>query len=76
MKNRKAFQNLPKSVSEMASITISGNIVPPQWFKTITFENGKPDTNAILILSDIVYWHRPTEVRDERSGAVVGYRKK
>lgn len=67
---------MPKAVQEMAHISLSGNIVPPQWFKTITFDNGKPDTNSILILADICYWYRPTEIRDERSGAVIGHKKK
>lgn len=47
-----------------------------EWFSRITFDNGRPDTNAILILSDIVYWYRPTVIRDERTGMVTGYRKK
>ncbi len=68
--------SLPDPVRCMRDISITGNVVPMAWFKTITFDNGKPDTNAILILSDIVYWYRPTEVRDERTGSVIGYRKK
>ena len=67
---------LPSAVQQMASLSISGNVVPMQWFKTLTFDNGKPDTNSILILSDIVYWYRPTEIRDERTGAVIGLKKK
>ena len=31
---------------------------------------------AITILADLVYWHRPTEVRDERTGEVIGWKKK
>ncbi|MFP1483844.1 hypothetical protein ACLB1S_19830 [Escherichia coli] len=26
--------------------------------------------------SEIVYWYRPTEVRDEHTGALLGYRKR
>jgi hypothetical protein len=70
------LQSLPSSVAEMAEISLSGNIVPSIWFKKLTFENGKPDLNSILILADICYWHRPSEVRDERSGAIIGYKKK
>ncbi len=77
MKNRKnSPKKLPASVAEMATISITGNIVPPQWFKTITFDNGKPDLNSILILADICYWYRPSEIRCERSGAVIGQKKK
>ena len=28
-------------------------------------DNGKPNLTAIVILSDIVYWYKPTEVREE-----------
>ncbi len=60
MQNRDIIgNNLLSSVAEMVHIPITGNIVPPQWFQTITFESGKPDTNSILILSDILYWYRP-----------------
>ena len=77
MENRKlSINSLPTSVQEMFEINLSGNIVPISWFSSITFENGKPDTNAILILSDIAYWHRPSKIRCERSGAVFGYKKK
>lgn len=60
----------------MAKIRITGNIVNPNWFKTILYENGKPNLNAIVILSDIVYWHRPTEIRDEETGEQIGLKKK
>ena len=77
MKNR-TNQNsqLPLAVEAMRDISITGNVVPQMWFKTVTFDNGKPDTNSILILSDIVYWYRPTEDRCERSGVIKSYKKK
>ncbi|NCP62706.1 MAG: Lrp/AsnC family transcriptional regulator [Alphaproteobacteria bacterium] len=74
--NSEVSSELPKAVAEIGKISITGNIVPPLWFKTITFESGKPDTNSILILSDILYWYRPTELRNEHTGFVIGYRKK
>ena len=43
------------------------------WAKTICYENGKPNWNAINILSDIVYWYRPTEIRDEVTGNFVTF---
>ena len=52
-------------VDAMGSINISGNIVPAIWYSTITKENGKPYLLAIVILADIVYWYRPSEVRDQ-----------
>jgi hypothetical protein len=38
--------------------------------------NEKPDIISILILADIVYWYRPSTVRDEASGRVIEHRKK
>jgi hypothetical protein len=63
-------------VDEMGTINISGNIIPSIWYRTITKENGKPYLLAIVILSDIVYWYRPSEVRDQGTGHILGWRKK
>ncbi|MFH4113411.1 Lrp/AsnC family transcriptional regulator, partial [Acinetobacter baumannii] len=54
-------------VDKIASLNIEGNVIPANWFNTFKLENGKPDTNAVILLSEIVYWHRPTIVRDEDS---------
>jgi hypothetical protein len=64
------------TVDAMGQFAISGNVTPMEWYKTILRENGKPYLLAITILSDIVYWFRPTEVRDERTGQVIGWKKK
>lgn len=63
-------------VDEILKINISGNVIPMSWYKTITRESGKPYLEAITILSDIVYWYKPSEVRDETSGELIGYKKK
>lgn len=63
-------------VDMVGRISITGNIIPQIWYKTITHPSGKPYLEAIVILSDIVYWYRPTEVRDERTGEVIAYRKR
>ena len=63
-------------VDAMDSINISGNIIPAIWYKTITKENGKPYLLAIVILADIVYWYRPSEVRDQGTGHILGWKKK
>ena len=55
-------------VDAMGAINISGNIIPAIWYRTITKENGKPYLLAIVILADIVYWYRPSEVRDQGNG--------
>ena len=64
------------TVDAMGQIAITGNVTPVQWYKTVLRDNGKPHLLAITILSDLVYWFRPTEVRDERSGQVIGWKKK
>ncbi len=64
------------AVKEMA---LTGNVIPQIWYKTLVkrdLKNPKPHLLAINVLADIVYWYRPTEVRDEATGAVIGYRKK
>ena len=63
-------------VKAMSSVDITGNVVPIEWFSHILLDNGKPDTNSILILSDIVYWYRPKIVRDEYTGKITGYHKR
>ena len=63
-------------VDAMMQIQLTGNVTPQIWYKTITKENGKPHLLAIAILSDIAYWYRPTEIRDEGTGHITGYKKK
>ena len=68
------------TVDRMASVHISGNVTPKIWYKTIrkVSDGGKakPYRLAIDLLAEIVYWYRPMEVRDESSGAMIGYRKR
>ena len=47
-------------VDSIGQMNFEGNITPLEWYKHIKFANGKADTIAITILSDIVYWYRPT----------------
>lgn len=63
-------------VDQVGQMHFSGNIIPTTWYKTIVRDNKKPYLNAIIILSDVVYWYRPTEVRDEQSGQLIGFKKK
>ena len=64
------------AVDALGYFSITGNVTPNNWYKRITRENGKPNLLAIALLSDIVYWYRPEEIRDEQSGNTVGWRKK
>lgn len=70
------FETGNATVDKMSRLNITGNIIPPAWFRTIRKATGKPNLNAIVILSDIVYWYRPVEVRDERSGQIIGLKKR
>ena len=63
-------------VDAMATIKITGNVIPQIWYQQIRKETGKPDLLAIVLLADIVYWYRPQEVRDETTGQIIGYRKR
>ena len=63
-------------VDENAKLNISGNVIPQMWYRTVIRESGKPNLTAIIILADIVYWYKPTELRDENSGQVVAVKKK
>ncbi|MGG3452332.1 DnaD domain protein [Domibacillus aminovorans] len=65
-----------EAVDRIGQLNIQGNVIPPYWYKNMTYKNGKPNFVAITILSDIVYWYRPTIERDEVSGQVVKIRKK
>ena len=61
-------------VDKMGKLNISGNITPNIWYRTILTETGKPYYLAISILSDIVYWYKPAEIRDEHTGMVIGWK--
>lgn len=63
-------------VDENAKLNISGNVIPQMWYRTIVRDSGKPNLTAIIILADIVYWYKPTEIRDENTGQVISVKKK
>lgn len=65
-----------ETVDRLSRLQITGNVIPAAWYRTIRRETGKPYLNAIVILSDIVYWYRAAEIRDEGSGQLLGYRKR
>ncbi|MGF2619107.1 DnaD domain-containing protein [Bacillus cereus] len=62
-------------VAEIGGLNFKGNVVDHEWFNYITFSNGKPHIVAIMVLSEIVYWYRPTVIRDEIDRKVT-YKKK
>ena len=76
MEGKRRYSSGNSIVDRVSEISITGNIIPNVWYKTLCMDNGKPYLIAISILADIVYWYRATEVRDENSGELTGYRKK
>ncbi len=65
-----------KTVTEVGQINFTGNITPHTWYIHLRYPNGKPHTNAISILAEIVYWHRPRIIRDEATGGVLRIEKR
>ena len=63
-------------VEAISRLHIEGNVIPHTWFQHIRTPAGHPDVLAIMILSDVVYWYRWRELRDEATGAVVGYARR
>ena len=56
---------------------LAGNVIPDSWLQRILFpKSQKPYWLAAWILSDVCYWYSPSEVKDEKTGALIGYAKK
>jgi hypothetical protein len=68
--------DLTDDVEAIGSINFEGNIIPIEWYRHLRLPNNKPDLVSIILLSDIIYWYRPTTIRDEISSKIIGYRKK
>lgn len=56
-------------VDTIGKMNITGNVIPEAWYKTIQKTRNHPYLNAIILLSEIVYWYRPAEVCDEETGS-------
>ena len=68
--------NLNNTLESTSKLNFIGNIIPHTWYSKITFKNGTPDLLGIVILADIVYWYRLSEIKDEKTGRLIGYKKK
>lgn len=69
--------NLPPLVKEITEMRITGNVIPHKWLKLIV--SGKKegtDYPACFILSDICYWYRALETRDEHTGVTIRVQKR
>lgn len=60
-------------VDEISKMHI--NSIPQAWYKTVR-QKKAPHAMAILILWELLYWYKWTEIRDEQSDRVIGYKKK
>ena len=63
-------------VDEVGEMSFVGNIIQDVLYHAITKENGHANLNAIVLLAEIVYWYRPSEVEDELSSRLTGMKKK
>ena len=68
---------------KLASINITGDLIPSTWYKYLKIPHNSPknkpervDYYSILILSQLVYWYRPTIERDEHTGHITEYKQK
>lgn len=62
-------------VNAVGKMAITGNVIPENWYKTVVSVNGRVNLLAVNILAEIVYWYKPTEIRDERTGDVTWVKK-
>ena len=51
------------------------NLLEP-WFEHITFDDGKPHIQAMVVLADIIEWYQPRPVEDPDTGAIIGYERR
>lgn len=70
------LSEVTNEVLEISKINFEGNIIPHNWYSQITRPNGKPDLNAITILSEIIFYYRGIAVKDETTGNFEGYKKR
>lgn len=64
------------TVDALGKLHFEGNIIPHTWFTEVKMPNGKTDAIGALILSEIVYWYRPTYFKDEHTGQLKGMKKR
>lgn len=61
-------------VDQISSASIY--VDPGIWSKIITYKSGKPHWLGIHLFARILYWYQRTEVRNEVTGQLIGYKKK
>lgn len=63
-------------VKLLGTIDFTGDTIPAPWFHFIKNEHGKAQTNAVLVLGRLVYWHRPIQAINPVTQQAVAWRKK
>jgi len=58
----KKFTSGNEVVDRVGEWNLRGNIIPHEWYINIRDEKGKADYLSVLLLAEIVYWHRPRQV--------------
>jgi hypothetical protein len=83
MANAVTEQIATETVVEIGKINFTGNIIPHAWYQHVTqkvkTKNGiieRTDSDALLVLAEIIYWYRPRTERDEQSGQITGIYKR
>lgn len=61
---------------KIKELPLCGAIIDDGWIKNLRYSNGSPNLNAAMILSEIIYWYKPIEIRSETTDDILGYRKK
>jgi glutaredoxin len=72
----KRDNTLPPIVLAIGKIDFRGNIIPHEWYNHIKTPSGRTDLSAITILAEIIYWYRPVDELDEKTGKPLPLRKK
>lgn len=67
---------LTPEVAAIGRLDFRGNVTPENWYQELRLDSDKAYLEAIVILTEIVYWYRPSETRDESTGQVTGLKKK
>lgn len=59
------------TANPLVNLTIkSGNLIPHEWYKRFTNKRGAADTGLTDILAEILYWYRPTKVKDSSTDQI------
>lgn len=65
-------------VDTIGQMYFEGNIIDRRWMAApkLRLPSGRLNLPALIVLADIIYWHRPTIVVDEHTNQITEVRKK